>query len=336
MGISVWCECGRRFESPEAHAGSLSCCPACGREVYVPKPAPLSDATFDSWESGSARTSGDAIASLVLGVLFFFGCLSGLPAIFLGIRALRETGPTKGRRRGRGMAVAGIVLGVIGCLLTVAFLLPAIRSAGEAARRAQCTGNLKQIAVALQFYHDANDCLPPAAITNKDGRPLLSWRVAVLPYMGSSGLYARFHLDEPWNSPHNFALLGEMPNLYACPSDRALKPGMTGYQAVVGPETAFTPDFKPLTFRDFSDGTATTLVVGESRRSVPWTKPEDLPFDMSVPLSGLGSDHGYHNNGFNAAFADVSVRFLKSSIDPRVLRALLTRNGNDKVFSDDY
>ena len=71
-------------------------------------------------------------------------------------------------------------------------------------------------------------------------------------------------------------------------------------------------------------------------RSVPWTKPEDLPLDLSVPLSGLGSHHGYHNNGFNALFADGSVRFLKNSISPSVLVALLTRSGNEIVSSDTY
>ena len=87
---------------------------------------------------------------------------------------------------------------------------------------------------------------------------------------------------------------------------------MTGYQAVIGPNTAFTPDFKPLQFKDFTDGVNATILVGESRSLVPWTKPEDLPLDMNLPLSGLGSHHGYHNNGFNALFADGSVRFLKS------------------------
>ena len=57
---------------------------------------------------------------------------------------------------------------------------------------------------------------------------------------------------------------------------------------------------------------------------------------MTFPLAGLGSHHGYHNNGFNALFADGSVRFLKSSIAPSVLGAILTRNGNEVVSSDSY
>ena len=241
MSLFMTCECGRCFEISDADAGRLARCPDCGRELTVPKPAPLLDAEFASWEPRPSVTSGGAIASLVLGALFFFACLSGLPAIVFGYRALGEIERSGGRLKGKGMAVAGIVLGVIGCLLTVALFLPAFRSAREAARRAQCTNNLKQIGLAFHNYQEANGSLPPAAITDRNGKPLLCWRVAILPYLESSPLYSRFHLDEPWDSPHNLALLDPMPMVYACPSDRNRKPGMTGYQVVVGPATAFSP-----------------------------------------------------------------------------------------------
>jgi prepilin-type processing-associated H-X9-DG protein len=336
VSISVTCACGRRFETAEANAGRRARCPTCGREFTVPKPAQRPEAELIPWELEPPVTSRKAIASLGLGALFFFACLSGVPAILLGRQALSDIRLSKGRLKGRGIAIAGIVLGVIGCLFTASLLLPMYRSAGEAARRAQCASSLKQIGLAFHSFRDVNRKLPPAAITDKNGRPLLSWRVAILPYLEASSLYSRFHLDEPWDSPHNLALLEAMPLVYACPSDRARKPEMTGYEAVIGPATAFTPDFKPLSFEDFTDGLSNTLLVGESRRCVPWTKPEDLPFDMSVPLTGLGSHHGYHNNGFNALFADGSVRFLRISITPSVLSALLTRNGHEVVSPDSY
>jgi prepilin-type processing-associated H-X9-DG protein len=91
-----------------------------------------------------------------------------------------------------------------------------------------------------------------------------------------------------------------------------------------------------LRFQDFTDGLAQTVLVGESPRPVPWTKPEDLRFDPTIPLSGLGSHHGYHNNGFNALFGDGSVRFLKSTITPGVLESILSRNGNEVVPTDSY
>jgi prepilin-type processing-associated H-X9-DG protein len=335
VSISVTCECGRHFETPEAYAGRRAMCPVCRRELIIPKPAPP-EVLIIREEPEPTVTSGKAIASLILGVLFFFACLSGVPAILLGRQALSDIKLSGGRLRGRGMAIAGIVLGLIGCLITLGLFMPAIRSARGAARRAQCTNNLKQIGLALHNYHWVYGCLPPAAITDKNGRPLLSWRVILIPYLEASPLYSKFHLDEPWDSPHNLSLLDRMPSVYACPGDSTLKPGMTGYQAVIGPDTAFTPDFNPLRFEDFTDGLSNTLIIGESRRAVPWTKPEDLPFDTALPRIGLGSHHGYHNNGFNASFADGSVRFLNSSITPSVLRALLTRNGNEVVSQESY
>ena len=172
---------------------------------------------FTPWEPEPAATSGKAIASLALGALFFFACLSGVPAILLGRQALRDINGSKGRLKGRRLAIAGIVLGLVGCLFTVSLLLPAFRSAREAARRAQCTNNLKQIGLAFHNYHEANGCLPPAAITDGSGKPLLSWRVALLPFIEASPLYSRFHLDEPWDSPHNLALLDPMPSSTPAP-----------------------------------------------------------------------------------------------------------------------
>ncbi len=157
-----------------------------------------------------------------------------------------------------------------------------------------------------------------------------------MPYLEANSRYARFHLDEPWDSPHNLALLDPMPLVFRCPSDLTLKAGMTGYQVVIGTDTAFTPDFKPQRFQDFTDGVRNTILVGESSRGVPWTKPEVLPIDTTLPLFGLGSHHGYHNNGFNVLFADGAVRFLKSSIAPNVLDALLKRNGNEEVAPDSF
>ncbi len=81
--------------------------------------------------------------------------------------------------------------------------------------------------------------------------------MAILRYLGSAQLYSRFHLDEPWDSPHNLALVNDQPGVYACPSDPDAKPGMTGYQ-VVGADTAFPPDFRPVRITDVPAGTSNT------------------------------------------------------------------------------
>src|SRR5262249_8321665 len=148
--------------------------------------------------------------------------------------------------------------------------------------------------------------------------------------------YSRFHLDEPWDSPHNRALVNDRPDFYACPSDHDLKPGMTGYQVVVGADTAFPPDLRPVRIADVTDGTSNTLAVGEASRVVPWTKPEDVPVAGIAALPGLGALQGPHNGGSDMLFLDGSVRFVKATIAPGTLSTLLTRAGGEVVSADSY
>ncbi len=335
--FSFRCACGQTIEAP---AGNLGVCPSCGRSLAESNRAPegLPEDSTSPGRPGSQTSSvnRNAVTSLALGALFFLTCLSGIPAIWLGLLALSDIRKGQGRTGGRRIAIAGISLGVIDCLLTIAFFLPMVRSARGAAERAQCTNNLKQIGNAILGYQQAHGRFPAAAILDGNGKPLLSWRVAIIPFLDIGGLYPAFHLDEPWDSPHNFALLDSMPRIYACPSDHDRKPGMTGYQVVIGPETAFTPDFKAMRLIDFTDGASQTVLIGESRNDVPWTKPEDLAIDMAQTPSGLGSFHGYHNNGFNVLMADGAVRFVNTRVRIEVLRALLTPRSHDAVSADSY
>ena len=68
----------------------------------------------------------------------------------------------------------------------VALLLPAVQAAREAARRTQSTNNMKQIGLAMHNYHDTFRGFPPAYSVDKDGKPLLSWRVHICPSSSSS------------------------------------------------------------------------------------------------------------------------------------------------------
>src|SRR5207249_2796575 len=82
-----------------------------------------------------------------------------------------------------------------------------------AGRRTVSQNNLKQIGLAMHNYHDTYRHFPPQALTDKNGKPLLSWRVAVLPFIEQDNLYRQFKLDEPWDSEHNRKLLERMPKL---------------------------------------------------------------------------------------------------------------------------
>jgi hypothetical protein len=204
---------------------------------------------------------------------------------------------------------------------------------------AESAASLKQIGQALLSYHEANGKLPPTVARDQDGRPLYSWRVLLLPYLEEGPLYNRFKLDEPWDGPHNKALLEKTPRCYQRMLGGDDAPGLTRYQVFVGPGTAFEQD--GLTWDDFPDGPANTILVVEAGQPVPWTKPADLPYDPEKALPPLGSVYAkpYHflcyevgrTPGFNACFADGATRFLSGKTDEKVVRSLITRNGGEKV-----
>jgi prepilin-type processing-associated H-X9-DG protein len=208
----------------------------------------------------------------------------------------------------------------------VALLLPAVQAAREAARRSQSVNNLKQIGLAMHNYHDVYKTFPARANFGKEGKPLLSWRVHILPYIEQQGLYREFHLDEPWNSEHNKKLIPRMPAIYQNPSSPP-RPGMAHYLGVSG-KGFFFDGTKGRKLSDITDGTSNTLMVVEvdPDRAVTWTKPDDWQFSAAKPLAGLGKAHP---GGFNALMTDGSVRFISTSIDQKTFRALLTIAGGE-------
>jgi RNA polymerase sigma factor (sigma-70 family) len=196
--------------------------------------------------------------------------------------------------------------------------------------------NLKRIATAILAYLDANNRnYPAAAIVGPDGTPLLSWRVAILPYLGESekALYGQFKLSEPWDSPHNKALLAKMPRVYA---PTVAKGGekdkyVTHYLGFVGGGALFERD-RIVNIRSVDDGTSNTLMIAEALKGVPWTKPEDLAFTGRSLLPQLGDQF---EEEFVAAMADGWPRLFKKSIDPTVLVELITRGGKEIIFGSD-
>jgi RNA polymerase sigma factor (sigma-70 family) len=154
------------------------------------------------------------------------------------------------------------------------------------------------------------------------GKALLSWRVALLPYLGEQELYQRFKLNEPWDSPHNKALLKRMPRIYAPPGKADAEPGTTFYQVFVGPHAGFEKH-RGLRLADFVDGLSNIILIVEAGSAVPWTKPEDLHYAADEPLPQLG---GLFADVFNAAVADGTVMALSKSCDPDTLRKAITRD----------
>jgi hypothetical protein len=203
-----------------------------------------------------------------------------------------------------------------------------IALAREAARRMQCKNNLKQIGLAMHNFHDVHKQFPTAASVGKAGKPLLSWRVQLLPFLGQASLYEQFKLDEPWDSTHNKKLIAQMPAVFTCPSG-SLKPGTTTYLGVSGERAVFNGTQK-ISFRHVTDGSSKTLMVvdADDSRAVTWTKPDDFTYSTNNPSQGL---IGHHGDGFTALFCDLTVRFLPADITAKTLNALFTRSGGEDV-----
>jgi hypothetical protein len=236
-------------------------------------------------------------------------------------------------------------------LFGIALLLPCISYAREAARRMVCSNNLKQIALALHNYQQAYRCFPPAYVADKDGKPIHSWRVLILPFMECEALYKQYDFSESWNGPNNRKLLGKRPREYVCFSDeKARKEGTTStsYVAVVGANAAWHGQKPTMLSEIDSHGSEseTILLIETADSGINWTEPKDLDVDalfvanrpaMQVkPTSRHMRSNGYfyHDtiSAINIALVDGSVR----SVDPRVftdenLKVLLKIGG----FSED-
>jgi hypothetical protein len=196
--------------------------------------------------------------------------------------------------------------------------------------RVQTSNNLKQIALAMHSHHDVYKYLPPAGISSindPNGKPLLSWRVAILPFIEQQGLYQQFDLNQPWDHPTNKKLIDKMPAIYMVAGSDA-KDGETHFRVLVGPGTVFEErkgaGGRQVGARLFQipDGTSNTIMVVEARDPIIWTRPDDLPYDPKGALPKFGVS----NDGFHAAFADGSVRFIRAGVPEDVLRIYLTGN----------
>jgi len=190
--------------------------------------------------------------------------------------------------------------------------------------------NLAALAIACLNYESVHRTYPPAVLLSKDGKPLLSWRVLVLPFLGEEKLFSQFKLTEPWDSPHNSKLLPKMPAVFAPMSIAGTDAHSTPWQVFTGPGSIFEgPKGCPLT--EVTDGTSLTMLIAESNRLVPWTKPEDLSFDAKKDIPKLGS---MFQDIFLFALADGSVHFGRRDFDAAAMRAAITRAAGDLVDFD--
>jgi uncharacterized protein (TIGR03067 family)/prepilin-type processing-associated H-X9-DG protein len=207
------------------------------------------------------------------------------------------------------------------------------KEGGDNAARNRSVSNLKQIGLAFHNYHDTIKGFPAQAIT-KDGKALLSWRVAILPFIEQEELYKQFKLDEPWDSEHNRKLIAKMPRIYAPVANGPKEAGRTFYQVFTGPDTLYpSPDAKPR-LASITDGLSNTCLVFEANDAVIWTKPDDLVLPkMGEKLPVLG---GMFKDGMNVLMGDGSVHWVRRDIDADSLRALITPRGGEVIDVDRF
>ena len=196
---------------------------------------------------------------------------------------------------------------------------PPYRFPGDAARRFQCVNNLKQLGVALRNYHDAQGTFPPAYVADANGKPMHSWRVLILPYIGRDDLYKRYRFDEPWDGPNNRKLHGEIVKWFQCPSQNSVaNPQATSYVAVVGPRTAWRGD-RPVKLSDFIDNPETTILLVETMDSgIHWMEPRDLeypPMPAEINPPSGGGISSYHMDLAYVLYADGSVSSLPNDAE---------------------
>lgn len=195
--------------------------------------------------------------------------------------------------------------------------------------RLTLTNNLKQIALAMHSYHDAYGAFPAtAAFRDKNGKALLSWRVAILPFLEEGELFKQFRTDEPWDSEHNKKLIPKMPKVFAGPSKALNVAGKTTCLVPVGKDTVFLADGKGTKFADIADGTSNTIlaVPVTEEEAVVWTKPDDWAFDPKKPTRGLANTG---NDSVLALMADGSVQTFSLKLPEKDWAGLMTRAGGE-------
>jgi RNA polymerase sigma factor (sigma-70 family) len=195
----------------------------------------------------------------------------------------------------------------------------------EKADRRNSKKNLRQLMIGMHAYYHVNARFPPATLYDADGKPLLSWRVLILPYLNEDDLFEQFKLDEPWDSEHNKKLLAKMPKEFAPVRGTTKEPHSTFYQVFTGKGAGFEGIQGVSTF-DIKDGTSLTIAIVEAAEAVPWSKPVDLAYYPDKPLPKVG---GMFRDVFLAAFFDGTVHTLNRKFDDETMRQAITRSGGE-------
>ncbi len=287
------------------------------------------------------------------------------------------------RRRGFTLIELLVVIAVIAIL--IAMLLPAVQQAREAARRAQCQNNLKQIGLAMHNYHDTNQSFPQGWIgvtsnqSDVNGINGWGWASKLLYQMDQKPLYQQIDFKRGITDPANASILTKVLPAFRCPSDPSedlwvLKDDMgnpvatlptANYAGCFGSGLLDDCETAPLgmscigdgvlmhnraiKLRDITDGTSTTLMVGEHKTRVDlgwhstWTgvvAGGEEPYQRILgvtdhapnsPANHIDDFASHHATGSFFLMGDGRIRLITSNIDESVYRSLATRSRREVV-----
>lgn len=318
MAINFTCPyCQKSMQIDDSYGGQSGPCVSCGQTITIP--------------SGAGAPPKPGLPPISAPTSF--------PNQGFGNQGAYGPPPSSS---GSGAGVLIAVLAAVaigGCFcsaILVALLLPAVQAARTAARRAQSSNNLKMISLAIMNYESMHRSLPPAYVADADGKPMYSWRVLILPYLGDPMAQAAdsmFDKSKPWDAPENQAASQMMLNIYRSPNDPT---GQCSYMALVGPNTMF-PGAKSVKFSEITDGTSNSIAIVEvAGRTNSWAAPIDIDVPKLQTLVGNGPGQipggTLGTPGFNLSTGDGAVRFIVNSptLEPTI-RAMSTINGGEAV-----
>lgn len=247
----------------------------------------------------------------------------------------------------RAVQVIIVLLILLSCGGTFTVFIVQVR---DAANRAQCTNNLRQLALAIANYQDSHSAFPTAAEENPNLPPdkRLSWIVHIYPYVEASHIYANMDHKKGWDAESNrFAalirvLIVHCPG-YAAPATDAPTPtcyvGITGIGAdaidlpLGNGRAGFFGYERTLKRDDLKDRAGSILMLAEtSQVHGSWTAAGSPTTRGLIPdgppyLGAGGQFGGNHRRGGNVAFADGSVRFIEQPSDSAQWEAMATLSG---------
>lgn len=237
-----------------------------------------------------------------------------------------------GKDVAKSAAVAVLVLFVIFLVI-----LPS-RGSRRPSVRTDCKNNLKQLSLAVFNYHDVHAVFPDASF----GAVPVSWRISILPFVEQSALWQQYDLSQHWDSGGNRQLQKQQLRVLDCIArpTRLDDEGrfLTAYTVPTNSGSLFS-DGKGSALETIADGTSNTVMILEACGArIIWSEPRDTTdATPSISINGPGSAIGrsdsilssWHKDGAHLALADGSVRFVSESIEPDILRGLLTKNGGE-------